>query len=178
MPDKDGYGAIEAPDREARTDAAARRSSRRRAAGKVSGHQLSRCQRPAASRQRTKASGPRQATVASDAGLPSIVTGRPSPGQNQACAGLRDSRRASEIPYASTAMANGQAQGRGISEATTENPESDASASIAAISHRDGRHSSRQLADPFEKCGDFGIFGDVVAHEPAPELIVFGIQQL
>ena len=75
-------------------------------------------------------------------------------------------------------MASGHAQVRGISDAIAENAASDANDNMAAISQRDGRHSRRQPTDAFDQRGDLRIFWSVVAHEPAPELIVLAIEQL
>lgn len=73
-------------------------------------------------------------------------------------------------------MASVDAQVRGISDAITDNAASEANNKMATINQRDGRHSRRQLTDAFDQRGDFGIFGSVVTHEPAPELIVLAIE--
>ena len=74
-------------------------------------------------------------------------------------------------------MATGQANGRGISLARTETAPNTPSIISAACSRREGRHSSRQLTDPFDQRGEFRIGTLLIAHEPAPELIVLAIQQ-
>lgn len=130
------------------------------------------------SRQRKNANGPRHTTADSHVGAPSTVGCRPAPGQNQALAGLRASRRARQAAYIAPAAAIGQAQPRGISEASTENAADAPNSRIAPIAQREGRHSSRQLTDPVDERGDFGIFGKLMAHEPVPELIVLAIEQL
>ena len=74
-------------------------------------------------------------------------------------------------------LASGQAQGRGSTDARTANGASTAISASAASSQRDGRHSSRQLPDALHQGVEFGIRSGVVAHEPVPELVVFGVQQ-
>lgn len=74
-------------------------------------------------------------------------------------------------------MPAGQANARGISLARTENAPSAPSSISIACSRREGRHSSRQLTDPFDQRGEFRIGTVFVAHEPAPELIVLAIEQ-
>lgn len=49
-------------------------------------------------------------------------------------------------------------------------------ASISPCAQREGRHSSRQGANTFDKGGLRGIRTGLVAHEPAPQLIVFARQ--
>ncbi len=48
----------------------------------------------------------------------------------------------------------------------------------AQTSPREGRHSSRQGADIGDECSVGDIRASLVTHEPAPQLIVFAIQQL
>lgn len=94
-------------------------------------------------------------------------------------------------------MASGHASGRGISEARMEGAPSKPSSRIAASSQREGRHSmrasgaprrtmvagtvgtlpGRQLADSLDEPVEFDIAGNLVAHEPVPELIVLAVQQ-
>ena len=73
--------------------------------------------------------------------------------------------------------ANGQATGRGMPEANTPNAASRPSASSAPITQREGRHSRRQLTDALDKRCECVIGTLLVAHEPAPELIVLAIEQ-
>lgn len=72
-------------------------------------------------------------------------------------------------------MATGQANRRGISLVNTDVAANTPSRINAACSRRDGRHSSRQLTDPFDQRGEFRIGTLLVAHEPAPELIVLAV---
>lgn len=51
------------------------------------------------------------------------------------------------------------------------------SASIEPARTRERRHSRRQGADAFDQELDFDIAGGLVAHEPVPQLIVFGFQK-
>ena len=110
--------------------------------------------------------------------MPSNVTGAPFPGQANHRAGLRASRRAIHQPQARAAAADGQAAKRGNSDAITEPAASKPSASKAATSQRDGRHSSRQAADPADERVECGIGGGLEVEEPAPEPIVFAVQHL
>lgn len=48
----------------------------------------------------------------------------------------------------------------------------------AQASPREGRQSSRHGADIGDEGGVVGIGASLVSHEPAPQLIVFAIQQL
>jgi len=73
--------------------------------------------------------------------------------------------------------ASGQAAHRGIAETSTENAANKPSASNAPITQREGRHSRRQLTDALDKRCECVIGTLLVAHEPAPELIVFAIEQ-
>lgn len=91
--------------------------------------------------------------------------------------GLPASRRASQAPYANATTAPGQAAIDGRSEASNDNAADIPSPSNRPVSQRDGRHSSRQVADVLDQGGKFDIGGSLVAHEPLPELIVLTIQQ-
>lgn len=74
-------------------------------------------------------------------------------------------------------MTNGQAIGLGISDTRMEKLPRTANNASAAITQCDGRHSGRQLGDAMEERCDFGIVRSLMTQEPAPELIVFAIQQ-
>ena len=91
--------------------------------------------------------------------------------------GLRASDRARCIPYQIAINASGHATVRGIPDAIAENAASAPSAHIAPTTQYDGRHSSRQGADVIDQGLEFGIVGGIVTKEPAPEPIVFAIQQ-
>ena len=156
----------------------ARRSSRRRATGSVSGHHTSRCRWPARSRQQRKASGPRHCSCTSWIGWPSRMAASSLPGKTKVCGSKRACFHPCHPPQAKAANANGQADQRGISETSTENAASRPRQSKAPISQREGRHSSRQLTDPLDEWCECVIRTVLIAHEPAPELIVLAIQQL
>ena len=180
----------------------ARRSSRRGPGGRVSGHQTRRCRRPLRSTQERKASGPRHCSCRSWIGWPLRVAANSLPGKTKLCVGKCACFHACHALPANTANANGQVAPRGISETITENAASkprQSSAPIAQrgisetstenaastprynkapISQREGRHSSRQLTDLLDEWCECVMRTLLVAHEPAPELIVLAIQQL
>ncbi len=80
--------------------------------------------------------------------------------------------------YSAARTANGQASQRGKAEDNNEMGDNTArNASQATISF-DGRHSRRQVADALDERCDFDIGDGLVAHEPSPELVVFGVQKL
>lgn len=107
--------------------------------------------RPFRSCQWTKASGPRHCTSTESSGTPSSVTGRSLPGKKNSRVGDLDSRHARQQPQASADKASGQAAGRGISEASIEKAARIPSSDNAPATQREGRHSSRQLADPLDE---------------------------
>ena len=156
----------------------ARRSSRRRAGERVSGHQTKRCRWPPRSRQARKASGPRHCSSTSWIGWPSRMAASSLPGKTKVCGSKRACFHACHPPQASAANANGHAAQRGISETRTENAANRPRQSSAPINQREGRHSSRQLTDPLDEWCECVMRTLLVAHEPAPELIVLAIQQL
>lgn len=172
------YGAIEACGRAAMAAGAASLSSRRRGAGSVSGQNASRWLRPSAVRHCRQASGPRQRTVNADTGTPSTLDAA-SPGAiTTSQAARRDSLHASRKPWADAASASGQAAGRGISDAITDNAAASASSSRQATSSREGRHSRRQGADALDEHIECGIGHGLLSKEPSPQPIVLAIQQL
>ena len=180
------YGAIEVPDRAVSRPEAASRSSRRCPAGNVSGQKASRRVRPSSSRQRRKASGPRQTTARSRAGRPSTVGAVSPTASTISRAGLRPSRRASCSPQASKPNATGHATARGISEASTAHGASNANEIRITTRMREGRHATlapgvlarvREGADRLDECVEFGICGTFMTEEPLPQPIVLAVQQ-
>ena len=173
-----GYGATPRCLDAALPSPTARRSSRRGPDGRVSGHQTRRCRRPLRSTQERKASGPRHCSCRSWIGWPLRVAANSLPGKTKLCVGKCACFHACHALPANTANANGQVAPRGISETITENAASRPRQSNAPISQREGRHSSRQLTDLLDEWCECVIGTLLVAHEPAPELIVLAIQQL
>jgi len=141
--------------------------------------------RPSPPRQRTNASGPRHRTVTRSITAPSSDTGAPSLANTNTQGGLRRSCRIDRTPCSNAASASGQAAARGISETSTANGASSASAARTASGHHDGRHSilppeasvGRQLADIADERVEFVICGTLMAEEPGPQPIVLAIQQ-
>jgi len=84
---------------------------------------------------------------------------------------------ASRAPLANEPSARSQATLAGTSDASKETAPSTPSSISAAASTREGRHSMRQGAELFDQCPEFGIVGAFVSKDPAPEPIVFAIQQ-
>lgn len=160
--------------------AASRRSSRRAAAGNVSGHQTSRCRRPPTPdpRQLANASQPRHATANSSTAVPSTATDSPSCANTTLRLGRCHSRNACQVPHAAASTASGHAHALGNADASVAPAASRPIDGNNASSQREGRHSSeREVADALHECGEFGIVGTLVAHEPVPERIVLGVQQ-
>ena len=172
------YGAIDAGARAFTGAGAASRSSRRCRAGSTSGHALRRWRRPVPSRHCRNAIGPRQRTCIASTATLLTVEGKPAGWITIDSIARRASLRARQLPHASAANASGHAAMRGISDASTENAAAKASSSNTAINHRDGRHSSWQGTDALDERVECGIGGDLMAKEPAPELIVLAVQQL
>src|SRR3546814_1994755 len=138
-------------------------------------------------RQSTKAIVPRQRTERSSTALPSTLARPPSPAITSSPRAARASRQASHPPCASAESASGHAAIRGISDTSTANAAASASASSTATSSGEARRSSlqpdastggRQGADALDERVECGIGGVLVTKEPAPEPIVFAVQQL
>ena len=92
-----------------------------------------------------------------------------------------DGRRASRItsprPISDASSASGQAIDRDISEASSDSGVSALSASSAPNSQRDGRSSKRQGEDALDECMQGRVFRNVVAEAPAPQHVVFAVEQ-
>src|SRR5690606_40524188 len=99
-------------------------------------------------------------------------------GQSGASGGRSNYRQARRPPQPRASTASGQAARRGISEASTASGASTASEQSAPVTQREGRHSRRKAADALHQCVDVGIGGPLGAEEPAPQLVVLGVQQL
>ena len=84
---------------------------------------------------------------------------------------------ASKAPAAADASATSHATPAGASDDSEETAPSKPSIASDAASNRDGRHSMRQGAELFDQRLEFGIVGALVSQDPAPEPIVFAVQQ-
>ena len=99
--------------------------------------------------------------------------------------GARDSRLARQPAQANTTTAAGHATTVGSSDANSEQAASTPSNTSAPDTQREGRQSirasmtlaGRKCADALDERVEFGIAGGLIAHEPAPELIVLAFQQ-
>ena len=101
----------------------------------------------------------------------------PSTGHTSCRGGLCVCRQESQALYASEPSPIGTAAVLGISLIQTENVAAIPSSGKPTPSQRDGRHSRRQGAQALDECIEFGIGRCFMAKEPAPEPIVFAIQQ-
>ncbi len=81
------------------------------------------------------------------------------------------------MPHPQASTATDHAHARGRSDINNENGASSTNDHSIALAQRDGRHSMRQGAYAIDKRRDFDISGSLVAKEPAPEPIVFAVQQ-
>ena len=109
--------------------------------------------------------------------MPSTVTGRSFPGNTRLRTGRRESRSANQSAWIDTAAASSQAAGLGMPDRNTETEASTPPDSKALITQREGRHSIRQLTDALDQHGECVIGTLLITHEPAPELIVFAVEQ-
>lgn len=92
--------------------------------------------------------------------------------------GERNNSQSDLATDAGTPMNSIPASQSGTPLRQTAHSASTASRLSAQTSPREGRHSSRQGADIGNECGVGDIRASLVTHEPAPQLIVFAIQQL
>src|SRR5690606_31733496 len=118
--------------------------------------------------------------------LPSTLARPPAPAITSSRRTFRASRQASHAPCAEAASASGHAAVRGISEASTAKAAASPSASSTPTSSGDARSPSRQPVastagrqgpDALDEGVEFGMGGVLMAKEPAPEPIVFAVQQ-